>query len=264
MIKPYEPKILGEKESEKKHDIREIDHSASMVVGEYQAREIAALTRDPRLSAHMGAFKLNSLQRATLGIDEEERQRLEAEIQRRVDEALTQLKAQAFEEGKKAGLENGRQEALQSFEKEKNEITQKLSTVIHAFETASMDIFKHNERFLIHLCAQIAKTVALKEIAVDEHYLSRLFQSVIEKVGIRDHIKMKINPRDEKTALSMKKETEARMSDLRNLTIEATEDVVDGGCIVETDWNSVDARVETQIKQILQALTDRGNDGAQT
>lgn len=253
-IKTHQPRVFGETEGGKPLEVRDLDRSHELSVGEYSPRQIGSLQRDSRLNGQMGRFKLNSLQRATLGIDEEERQKFEDEIQRRVSEGLAALREQTLEEARRDGLELGRKEARDEFAAEKLETQNALRAVVSSFEGAAQDVFKQNERFLLHLAAQIAKSVALKEVETDETYLSRLFQSVIEKIGIRDHIRIKIHPKDEKAAFAMKQDLESKNADLRNLAIEASEDVQQGGCVVETDWNSVDARIETQIKEIINGL----------
>ena len=44
----------------------------------------------------------------------------------------------------------------------------------------------------------------------------------------------------------------------KNISIEASKQVATSGCIIETEWNAIDATVETQLKGIYEALVKTG------
>ena len=52
------------------------------------------------------------------------------------------------------------------------------------------------------------------------------------------------------------------MGDLKNLQIEGSDQFRSGGCTVETQWNAIDASIETQLKGLYDALMGVGTQGA--
>ena len=41
---------------------------------------------------------------------------------------------------------------------------------------------------------------------------------------------------------------------LKNLNVEVSEDVLAGGCVIETEWNKIDAGLQTQLDSMVEAL----------
>jgi flagellar biosynthesis/type III secretory pathway protein FliH len=44
------------------------------------------------------------------------------------------------------------------------------------------------------------------------------------------------------------------MGEMKNLRFETSDQIVDGGCSIETQWSAIDATVDTQLKGIYEAL----------
>ncbi len=107
----------------------------------------------------------------------------------------------------------------------------------------------------------------LKELGQDRDYLVRLCTELIEKTGLRDNLRLKVSPMDLETAEMLKAGIQQRLGEMRNLSVEPSADVA-GGCILESQWGAIDARLDTQLDGVLQALggpleggTPNGNRG---
>ena len=96
--------------------------------------------------------------------------------------------------------------------------------------------------------------IALKEIKQDPQYLGRLCREILERVGVRENIRIRVNAQELQAAGSLKDDLEAALGKLTNISIEASSDVARFGCVVETDWNSVDATLERQMTGVREAL----------
>jgi flagellar assembly protein FliH len=199
-------------------------------------------------------FSINPLLRDTLSIEEEERRVIEEKVRVKIEATQAEARAKAHEEGYKAGLEQGHQEAYQRFAQEAVERLRNFDSMLKEAETAKFEIFRGNERFLMELVFRMARMITLKEIATDKDYVLRLARELIERIGVRENIRIRINPEDAKTAEILKPGLEAALGQLKNVTVEASPQVRLGGCIVETEWNAIDASLERQFEGLHEAL----------
>lgn len=204
-------------------------------------------------------FSINPLLREPLSIEEEERRVVEERVKVRVEAIQAEARAKAHEEGYKVGLEQGHQEAYQRFAQESVERLTNFDTMLKDAETAKQEIFRANERFIMELVFRMAKMVALKEVSADREYVVRLARELIERIGVRENIRIKICPEDLKTADIIKPGLEAALGALKNLAIESSPLVKRGGCIVETEWNAIDASLDRQFQGIYEALLGKSD-----
>ncbi|MGK5081688.1 FliH/SctL family protein [Bdellovibrionota bacterium FG-1] len=199
-------------------------------------------------------FAINPLTKKPLSIEAEELRVLEEMVSARVAILAEEGRARGYGDGFTDGLEVGRQEAIKNFREEAGERREKFEALLNGFETAKVEIFKANERFLMDLLFRMAKMVTLKEIRTDRTFIARLCKELIEKIGLRENVRIRIHPDDAITAEMLKPELEQAIGELKNLTVEKSEAVQSGGCIVETEWATIDASLEIQFQGIREAL----------
>jgi flagellar biosynthesis/type III secretory pathway protein FliH len=94
----------------------------------------------------------------------------------------------------------------------------------------------------------------LRELTTDREYVKRLALHVVEKIGAKDHVRIRISRQDAALLDELKEHLKVQMPDLKNLHIEAVDDLPLGGCKVETDLSRMNASVETQLGAIEKAL----------
>ena len=202
-----------------------------------------------------GRFKVNALLRDPLAIEEEERRVIDA----RVTQNVAAVREVAWTEGEKKGYEDGlkrgRDEAYEQFRHESAKSLQSFETFVQKFETLKTEIFKANERFLMELVFRVAKMVTLKELSTDSDYVLRLSRQLLDQVGIRDNVKIRINPKDAQSLELLKADLIKQFPDLKNLNIEVSPEVEGGGCMIETQWSAIDASLETQLAGLQKALS---------
>jgi|GEM_PF-5592660 len=130
----------------------------------------------------------------------------------------------------------------------------KFEQVLIDIEKSRNEMLRANERVIIELVYRIAKIILLKEISVDRNYIIRLAEYLIDRLDVRDNIQIQINHVDFKSFDLIKQELEKKFGPLKNLNIEACDLLQNGGCYIRTEWNAVDASVETQLNGIYESL----------
>jgi flagellar assembly protein FliH len=199
-------------------------------------------------------FSINSLLREPLKVEEEERRVIEERVRARVQAVSEEVRGAAAQKGYDEGLKQGYDEAFKKARAEYAERFAAFDEFLAQCETAKEQIFRANERFLIETVFRVAKMVLLRELTTDKDYVLRLATELIERVGVRENIRVKLSPADMATAAQLKEGLEKKLGALKNLNLEASPQVVGGGCVVETEWNAIDAAIETQLQGIHDAL----------
>ncbi len=207
-------------------------------------------------------FALNQLLRDPLSVEEEERRVIEERVRARVSAMAEDAKTKGAEEGYKDGLKKGHEEAYKRFQEEAAERMKHFEALIAEAEGTKAEIFKANEHYLMDLVYRMGRMVALKEIQSDKEYVLRLIRELIERLGVREGIKLRVNPNDVETIGMLKQGLESTFGTMKNLSIEPSPQVRRGGCMLETEWNAIDASLDTQFDGLYEAMV--GNPKAQS
>jgi flagellar biosynthesis/type III secretory pathway protein FliH len=199
-------------------------------------------------------FKLSHLIKTPLHLEEEETRALEERVNTRFNELSNQVRKEAYDQGYQDGSKKGYEESFSAFQQEAEAKIEALQRLVQSFENAKTEIFRENEHFLIQLVFRIARLVLLKELQTDKEYIKRLCSEIIERMGVKDNITIRLSPNDIEVLQRLKEDLIRDLPDLKNLSIEASNLVKGGGCIIETQWNAIDASLDTQIERIQNAM----------
>jgi len=199
-------------------------------------------------------FALNPLQKDPLSIAEEEARLIEEQVKQRVAAYAVEVRTKAHEQGYQDGKKKGYDEAYSDFQKVGAVNMERFESLLAEFEGARADIFKANEKTIIDLVFYVAKMVLLQELKTDREYLVRLVSALIERIGVRENVKVHISPDDVQTIGMIKEGVEKAFGSLKNLNIEVDSQVKQGGCVVETEYNAIDAAIDAQLEGIRSAL----------
>jgi flagellar assembly protein FliH len=198
-------------------------------------------------------FRLNPLLRDPLSVEQEERRVIEEKVKVQIDQVAETARKKAEEEGYQEGLKKGAQDAYMQVRSEGAQILTQLEQVVKHLENAKAEIFAANERFLMEMIFRIARMLLLKEIAADPQYLLRLSRELITRIGLKENIKIKVPQNDLKAIETLRDDLGQQMTQLKNLMVEPSPEI-QGGCIVETEWTRLDARIETQLQGIYESI----------
>ncbi|MGK5089255.1 FliH/SctL family protein [Bdellovibrionota bacterium FG-2] len=206
-------------------------------------------------------FSLSPLAKAPLAIDEEERRVIDSRVKEGITALENEAKERGHQDGYLAGLEEGKVEALSQFRQEAIERLLRFESFVDEAEAAKDKIYQANERFLMELVFRIAKMVILRELSTDKEYIGRLARELIERTGIRENISIRVHPDDLKNIVGLKEGLEAKLGALKNLNVEGSSQVREGGCTIETEWNALDATLETQLESLRTSLLGDASQG---
>ena len=199
-------------------------------------------------------FALNEYSKDLLYVNEEERRAIQAQIDKKIAEIRVEVEKKGYEEGFLKGSNDGQGKAYQEYKKSAQLLLGEMKSVLDDLDRKKAEIFKNYDKFLVELVFNISRMICLKEMETDPKFIFRLIEALVEKLDLRENIKIKINEKFQKSISSIEESLESVFGKLKNLSIECSKEVLTQGCLLESDWTTFDARIETELRNIYQAL----------
>jgi len=151
----------------------------------------------------------------------------------------------------------------EGFENGKQAVTAELEGVLQRLRQAYMDIEKYRKQLYheaeaetVELALAVARKIICQEISVDRQIILNVVKGALDKVVDHEKVKIRINPQDLETVQTALFEFLPHVESLENVHFEADAGLTPGGCVVETNFGNIDARIENQLAQIEAAFSD--------
>jgi flagellar assembly protein FliH len=159
------------------------------------------------------------------------------------------LKAQAAAQGRQEGLAQGLQQGAAQAQKRVAEETRTLAEALRnaarEVEARQAELIHLAHRDLVELALAIAERIVRARIQVDPAVAARAVEQAASLAGRRHSLTVHLNPTDHQALAP---------ADTASVRTVADESVARGGCVVRTDVAEFDARIETQLQTLREAL----------
>lgn len=159
----------------------------------------------------------------------------------------------------KKGFDEGEKLTKQRLEKEYAEkLNKKYELINHAktlFEELIPAYEQSFEKVVIDLSVVIAEKIVQREIQIDS-IISNALNGALKKVVGANRVIVKLNPTDLEKVNSIKEDALSNGS-FDKIKFEQDNRIEPGGCLVETELGSVDARISSQFNEILRQLESK-------
>ena len=198
-------------------------------------------------------FDINNIKKARQGVKE-----LMADAIAKAKSSAIEIKENALKEGHKIGYEKGFQEAYEKGESSaKEEFTPLLKTInslIQELGAFREMMYPKVENEMIEMITGLTKKILQHEIETKEDSVKQMLLLAINSVIDKENMVIQIHPSDKTHAESFYPELKNLYKDIKNVTFEEHSGIEKGGCVITTNFGTIDARVdqlENQIDQIL-------------
>jgi flagellar biosynthesis/type III secretory pathway protein FliH len=162
-------------------------------------------------------------------------------IRREAEELLSQVDAERAK-SKEDGYREGREEGLAS-----------VTSMLAAFEKMREKFYAGAEEDIVRLVMMIAEKVIGKIVADSGDAIKAIVRQALES-ALGDRITVKLNPEDHRIVTASGSEFRDVLDKTRRIQFKEDEAIEKGGCIVDTEVGTIDARLETQLMAIRKAL----------
>jgi flagellar assembly protein FliH len=201
-------------------------------------------------------FRMNDAIRLQTGVDKIEHSKDDEKIEVAALEKLKEIQEGAYQEAYNLGLEEGRNLA---FQKQSKEISTRLDTMDALLSTIinlKEDLRAHNEAHLIRLVFQMATRLAKVEVTTNNESVVSVLKDAIRLAQDEENVTVRVSNDQFEFFEELKKNTGREFDFLKKIRFEPSADITAGGCIVETNYGEVDARVEQRIAQLWATLSE--------
>ena len=123
-------------------------------------------------------------------------------------------------------------------------------------EAARREAWAAIEPQAIDLIFALCKQVIKQEIEVSREAAIEIIRNAVRRVSEHGTLRVRVRPEDLENARSHRGELMALLDSNAQIEIVGDRRIGAGGCIVETEAGSIDARIETQIANVAEALQE--------
>lgn len=156
------------------------------------------------------------------------------------------IRSEAIEKGFAQGHEDG----LKSGEDEINRLTERMRRMLEAIMNRREEILRETEQQIVELVILMTRKVVK---IISETQKTTVVSNVIaalKKVKTRGNVVLHVNTEDLKIASANVAEFIKRIENIQGITVMEDSSVEKGGCIVETDFGAIDARIASQLGEL--------------
>ena len=179
----------------------------------------------------------------------------------RLDEA-EQERARVLKEAYDKGYEDGRAEATAKVIEHARDLLEYLGTLVQGVAQAMENAVRAAEDTVARLAIEVAEKILRHEVSIDGSVVLDMVRESVEKAKAAGPIKIRVSAWDLDRVKDFHDEIMRIADDVTSIEIIEDPRVEPGGCIVETDFGSVDARLGTQLREIRRAFFGNGDANA--
>lgn len=202
-------------------------------------------------------FKLNELISAQIGVAESEGKRQEEQVDQLAVERLKEIQEKAYEEAYRIGLEEGKKEAFEAVRSDLLQKMEGLDGLIGKIASLKKDMVSFNEAHIVKAIAFLAGQVAQREIEVQSDSIMPVLVSIMNQSQENENVLIRVSKEDFEFIQNAREELDKQIDNFGNIKFEVDEDIKRGGCMIESNYGTVDATIEQRIEKVLKIFSEK-------
>jgi flagellar assembly protein FliH len=141
-----------------------------------------------------------------------------------------------------------RQEQTQAFERTASEL-------LTQFQAAAEEHMERLERGVAELVSGIVEKVIARKVAADDDIVVDVTREALRQLDDARRLTVIVNPEDEAAVSDHRDEFLQAAGRLEEIRIATDTDIQPGGCLLDSEVGEVDARIQSQLDAIWDAIT---------
>jgi len=177
-----------------------------------------------------------------------EAERIHEEAKRQAEEVLAEAKKNAYGEGREQGFKEGEEEVAR--------LVERLHAMLNAASDKRQELLNNTEKQIIDLVLLISHKVVKVISESEKKVVIENVKQALDKVKGETEITIKVNTQDLALTTRNKKQFIIAVESLKGVTVEEDSRIKPGGCIIETSFGDIDARIQTQLDIIEERIRE--------
>ncbi|MEW9697723.1 FliH/SctL family protein [Paenibacillus sp. SI8] len=162
--------------------------------------------------------------------------------------------AQAQQAGYEEGYQQGVQQAEEALRQEYTDMLSEARSILEQAYTLKQQIIQESEPFLIEMSTSIAEKIIGRQLSLNPEWVLDLVQKVLSRRREKGIITLCVTPSQFSYIQDAREELLTSIDSQAELEIIPDSSVQDHGCVIRSSYGSIDARIDTQLKEIKSAL----------
>ncbi|ADK32053.1 flagellar assembly protein FliH [Brachyspira pilosicoli] len=174
----------------------------------------------------------------------------------RIQNESESIKEAAYKEGYAKGYDEGFEKSFADGNNDLTKLNEKLKKILAETINKRNEIIDTAEAQLIEVAILIAKRVVKMLTEKDKGIVIRNIQEALRRIKGRTKITIRVNIDDLEISARHKDEFYQMLDKIEGVTVLEDPNVDVGGCMIETDFGDIDARINTQLNEIETAIKE--------
>lgn len=234
-------------EKEKEDMIKAADSKVEQILRDADQR---AFEEVKQKTDEIQVLKKNAEDEAAALVDEARQtaEEMTAKAEMEIEEIRKKAEDAGYEKGRDTGYAEGRAEV--------ERLIEQLHSIIDKTIEKRNDIIDESETQVINLVIMIARKVVK---VISENQKNVVVNNVIQalrKLKSKGEVLIKVNLSDVELTSEHIKDFMRMVENIRSVTVVEDSTVDKGGCVIETDFGEIDARISSQLHEIEEKILD--------
>ncbi len=182
-------------------------------------------------------------------IEEEAKQKAQIKA-----EEAENLKQQSIESGYAEGLQKGYDDGIAQAKQEISDRIWGMDVLSSSVFRVKKEIINSAEMEILQLSTLIAEKVLRQKLEIDPELMKGIIKGAIEQLKEKEEVKIIVNPALTQNLYEFSGELQETIRGLKSIKIIEDRTIPKDGVIVESAESRIDARIETQIREITQNI----------
>lgn len=165
-----------------------------------------------------------------------------AEAQAQHDKIVSEARNEGFEQGHQEGYEKGAAEV--------DRLIERMHKILEAVMQRREEILQDTESQIVELVILMARKVIKILSENQKNVIMANTVAALRKVKTRGNVTLRVNIEDVKLTTAHADEFIQHVENVQGITVQEDSSVEKGGCIVETDFGAIDARISSQLTEL--------------
>lgn len=153
---------------------------------------------------------------------------------------------QGYSDGREAGMEVARKEVTPKI--------RDLDEALRELDRIKKEFSQTLEKEALSLALAVAKKVVGYEMQRNANAIVQVIRQALQKVVDDGNIRVRVHPSQIQTIENARSEFADLVPKTETIVLEADQSLTPGGCLIETSFGDIDARLETQFQVIEEAF----------
>lgn len=230
------------------------------IVFDYVPREFPQLVTEEAenfvrgFSGKAGDFKVDDTSAQQSGVSDLNQQQIEDMVEEYALEKLKQVEEKAYQEAHRLGIIEGTESAFKEARVDLSERLDRLDSMLQTLETLKERLIAENEESIMTLVNLIASKIALKEIESDPEIILKVIQVFVGEAQEGERTTVKLATDDMVFLTSARERMEKPLELLNRIKLDSSDNITPGGCLIETQFGTIDATVEQRLGRVWSAI----------